>query len=97
MEVELSSFWFIGARPDPQLYLYAGILLVGCSAVLLYFLYLRLRDVGRTYIAYKLPIQLISDYLRLGPQYGWSPLPVYLVWPTAIVGWVLFFIGVTRL
>jgi hypothetical protein len=97
MEVELLSFSLISTQLGPQSYLYAGLLLVGCSAVLLSFLYVRLRDVGRRYIAFKLPIQLISDYLRLRPQYGWSPWPAYLVWPAAIAGWVLFFVGLTKL
>jgi len=96
MEHKLLSLSFIGAH-DPQWYLYTGVLLVGCSAALLYFLYLRLRDVGERYIAFNLPRRLVSDYLRLGPQYGWSPWPAYLVWPIAIAGWALFFFGVTKL
>ena len=93
MEFELSRLSFFG----PQSYLYAGVLLVGCSAAMLYFLYLRLGDAGRKYIAFELPARLISDYLRVRSQYGWSPWPAYLVWPIAIAGWALFFVGVTKL
>ena len=47
-----------------QLYLYAGVLLVGCSAAIHYFLYQRLRDTGRKYIAFNLVAVVLSDYLR---------------------------------
>ena len=97
MEFELFSVFLLGTLFSAQLYLYAGVLLVGSSAAILYFLYLRLRDTGRKYIAFNLPTQLLTDYLRVRSQYGWSPWPAYLVWPTAIAGWVLFIVGVTKL
>ena len=97
MASELLSLSSIGLYFGAESYLYSGILLVGCSAAMLYFLYARLRDIGRRYIAFKLPSKLISDYLRVRSQYGWSPWPAYLVWPTAVAGWALFFVGVTKL
>jgi hypothetical protein len=80
-----------------QFYLYAGILLVGCSAAIHYFLYLRLRDTGKKYVAFNLVSVVVSDYLRERQKHGWSPWPAYFVVPTAIVGFALFFVGVLRL
>jgi len=57
-----------------QFYLYAGILLIGSSAAIHYFPYLRLRDTGRKYIAFNLVAVILSDYLRERVKHGWSPL-----------------------
>ena len=80
-----------------QFYLYAGVLLVGCSSAIHYFLYQRFRDTGRKYIAFNLVAVVLPDYLRERSTRGWSPWPAYCVIPTAIVGFVLFVIGVVRL
>jgi hypothetical protein len=81
-----------------QFYFYAGIiLLVGCSAAIHYCLYLRLRDTGKKYIAFNLAYVVVSDYLRERSERRWSPWPAYLVVPTAIVGFVFFFVGVFRM
>jgi hypothetical protein len=97
MEPGAFGLLMYGPQFSAQLYLYAGVLLLGCSAAIVSFLYLRLRDTGRNYILLKLLTQVLGDYLRVRSQYGWSPWPAYLVWPTAIAGWVLFIVGVTRL
>src|SRR5262249_18112885 len=80
-----------------QFYLYAGILLIGSSAAIHYFPYLRLRDTGRKYIAFNLVAVILSDYLRERVKHGWSPWPAYCVIPAAILGLVLFSVGVFRL
>ena len=76
---------------DPALA--GGVLLLGCSAALHYVLYLRLRDTGRSYIAFNLLSTVLSDYLRLRSRQGWSPWPAYFVVPTAVAGFVLLFLG----
>jgi len=42
-------------------YIYAGIILIGCSAALHYFLYLSLREAGRNYIAFNWFRPFLSD------------------------------------
>ncbi len=83
-----------GARP----YLYSGIILLACFAIVHYYLYLRLRDTGyhKTIFDFLL-VEVPVDYLRLRAKYGWSPWPAYLMWPFLLIGAVLFVIGVSRL
>jgi hypothetical protein len=83
-----------GARP----YLYSGIILLACFAIVHYYLYLRLRDTGyhKTIFDFLL-VEVPLDYLRLRTKYGWSPWPAYLMWPFLLIGAVLFVIGVSRL
>ena len=80
-----------------EIYLYAGILLLGSSAALHYFLYLRLRDTGRNYIVFDWFWAVFSDYLRLRSKNFWSPWPVFLVALMMVAGFALFCIGVFKL
>jgi hypothetical protein len=87
-----------GSQHGVTLYLYAGIFLLACFAIIHYYLYLRLRDTGYSrHILKFLLVEIPVDYLRLRMKYGWSPWPVYLMWPALIAGIVLIVIGVFRL
>lgn len=88
---------FVGTRAITEFYLYAGVLLLGCSSAIHYFLYLRLRDTGRNYIMFNWLWPVLADYLGVRSKYGWSPWPVYLVLLTMVVGLVLLCVGVFRL
>jgi len=80
-----------------KLYLYAGIILIGCSAALHWFLYVNLRDAGRNYIAFNWFWPVLFDYFKLRSKHGWLRWPAYLVIPTLVLGLVLFVIGVSKL
>ena len=80
-----------------KIYLYAGVILLGCSAGLQYFLYLRLRDAGRNYIFFNWLATVLSDYLKLRSRHGWPRWPAYLVILTLILGLVLLVIAVEKL
>ena len=81
-----------------KFFLYSGMLLLAFFAVVHYYLYLRLRDIGYgKHIFNFLLVAIPVDYLRNRAKYGWSAWPAYLVWPLLIVGLVLFAIGVFRL
>ncbi len=80
-----------------KVYLYAGIILMGCSAALHYFLYLSLREAGRNYIAFNWFWPVLSDYLKLRSKHGWPRWPAYLVVLTLVLGLILFLFGVDKL
>jgi len=77
--------------------LYLGVLLVGSSSAILYYLYLRLRDIGKRYVAFNLFATISADYLRNRTKYGWPAWPVYLMWALLACGLLVFVIGVSRL
>jgi len=77
--------------------LYCGILLIGFSSSILYYLYLRLRDIGKHYVAFNLPQTISKDYLRNRTEFGWPAWPVYLMWAPLACGLVVFVIGVLSL
>lgn len=77
--------------------LYLGVLLIGSSSAILYYLYLRLRDIGKHYVAFNLPETISRDYLRNRTKYGWPAWPVYLMWALLASGLIVFMIGVFRL
>src|SRR6266481_4518622 len=79
-------------------YLYSGIALLACFAIIHYYLYQRLRDTGYnknifTFLLVEVPV----DYLRVRAKYGWSPWPAYLMWPFLLIGSALLIIGVFKL
>lgn len=79
-------------------YLYSGMFLLACFAIIHYYLYLRLRDAGHNkHILNFLLVEVPLDYLRVGAKYGWSPWPAYLMWLPLVLGLTLFVIGVFRL
>jgi hypothetical protein len=77
--------------------LYLGIFLIGFSSAIHYYLYLRLRDIGKTYVAFNLLAVVSKDYLRNRKQYGWPTWPAYLMWTLLLCGLVVFAVGVFRL
>jgi hypothetical protein len=79
-------------------YLYSGIALLTCFAIIHYYLYLRLRDTGYNKNIFNfLLVEVPIDYLRVRVKYGWSPWPAYLMWPFLLIGSALFIIGVFKL
>jgi hypothetical protein len=77
--------------------LYLGVLLIGFSSAIFYYLYLRLRDIGKHYVAFNLLVTISKDYLRNRIKYGWPVWPVYLMWTLLACGLIVFMIGVFRL
>jgi hypothetical protein len=49
--------------------LYLGVLLIGSSSAIHYYLYLRLRDIGKHYVAFNLLEVMSKDYLRNRAKY----------------------------
>lgn len=80
-----------------KMYLYAGIILIGCSAALHYFLYISLREAGRNYIAFNWFWPVLFDYFKLRSEHGWPRWPAYLVLPTVVLGLLLVLVGVVKL
>jgi hypothetical protein len=71
---------------------------LGSFAVVHYYLYLRLRDIGiRKHIFAFLLVEVPADYLRNRTKYGWSAWPAYLMWALLVSGLSLFVIGAFRL
>lgn len=76
--------------------LYLGVLLIGSSSAIHYYLYLRLRGTGKHYVAFNLLERVSKDYLRNRTKYGWPAWPVYLMWALLACGLIVFVIGVFR-
>ena len=91
------SVLVVASHAITEFYLYSGVLLLGCSSAIHYFLYLRLRDTGRNYVVFNCLWPVLADYLGIRSKYGWSRWPVYLVVLTMFTGLVLFCVGVFRL
>jgi len=87
-----------GIHNSASFYLYSGIILLACFAIIHYYLYMRLRDTGYDKTIFNfLLVEVPLDYLRRRMKYGWSPWPAYLMWPFLLIGCSLFVIGVFRL
>jgi hypothetical protein len=75
-------------------------LLIFTFSVLFVHIQFKMREVGyRTYPLFARPRDwgLPAEYLRIRKRRGWSPWPVYLMWPCLISGIVLLIVGVSRL
>jgi hypothetical protein len=86
------------ARHDPLAIL--GLLLVCTFAVLFTHVQFKMRAVGyKTYPAFARPYDwtLPAEYLKVRSKHGWSPWPVYLMWPCLVVGIIILVIGLFRL
>jgi hypothetical protein len=98
MEWELFETAIPGIPNGASFYLYGGIILLACFAIIHYYLYMRLRDTGYNKTIFNfLLVEVPVDYLRRRAKYGWSPWPAYLMWPFLLIGCCLFVIGVFRL
>lgn len=87
-----------GVHNAAAFYLYSGIILLASFAVIHYYMYMRLRDVGYTKTIFDfLLVEVPVDYLRLRTKYRWSPLPAYLMWVVLLAGCALLVTGVFRL
>jgi len=73
----------------------------GISGVFLAHIQLRLVKVGNK-VAYGKYLTrqnwaVPHQYLKIRTQHGWSPWPVYLLWPSAVIGIVCLVVGLFRL
>lgn len=94
----LATLLTIAVPAQAAPYLYGGVFLLACFAILHYYLYLRLRDAGlRKDISNFLLIEIPFDYWRLRAKHKWSPWPAILVWPALVGGLLLFALGIFRL
>jgi hypothetical protein len=80
-----------------ELVLYLGIFLIALSSAIQFYLYLRLRDIGKKHVTFNLLAVISPDYLRNRRPYGWPAWPVYLMWALLVRGLVVLAIGVSRL
>jgi len=90
------------ARHDPAVVV--GLALIGAASTLFFHVTLKLSRVGfRSYVVFKPPVVLAtnwaipSDYLKARRKYGWSPWPVYCLWPCLVVGLLCLVFGLFRL
>ena len=70
-----------------------GLLLVGLSSVLFMHIQLKMLKLGyKSYTFFKINPTAVNgwdmpaEYLRVRSKYGWSAWPVYLLWPSMLVG-----------
>jgi hypothetical protein len=82
----------------------AGLALIGTASTLFFQVTLKLSRVGfSSYVVFKPPLVLVSnwaitgEYLKLRRQYGWSPWPVYCLWPCLVAGIACLVFGLFRL
>lgn len=83
---------------DPMVVL--GFALLGTFSVLFVHILFKMRSVGyNTNPLFSRPSDwaLPAEYLKLRAQHGWSPWPVYLLWPSLILGIGSLVIGLFRL
>jgi hypothetical protein len=84
-------------RHDPLLTW--GLWLVAASLQLVIHIKHKLKDLGYQSIhpfPHPADWELATHYLEVRSNYGWSPWPVYLMWPCLVVGVVTLLIGLFR-
>jgi len=89
---------FYMASRDPFAIL--GLLLIGAFAVLFIHIQFAMKSIGyKTYplFAISKDWSLPSKYLKVRSKQGWSPWPVYLLWPCLGVGIIALVFGLFRL
>jgi len=101
MNDNLKMFLYM-VRHDPAVVV--GLALIGAASTLFFHVTLKLSRVGfRSYVVFKPPLVLASnwaipgEYLRVRRKYGWSPWPVYCLWPCLVGGIVCLVFGLFRL
>lgn len=69
-----------------------GLWLVAASLLLVFRIKHKMRDLDEAVHLFPHPAdwELPAHYLEVRSQYGWSPWPVYLMWPCQIVGVLTF-------
>lgn len=85
-------------RHDPTVV--AGFSLVGVAAVLFFHVLLQMDRAGLRSLSFFLPAKNWSvpvQYLKVRKQYGWSPWPVYLLWPCLLGGVACLVVGLFQL
>jgi hypothetical protein len=89
-------------KHDP--YVIGGLLLIGLASVLFMHIQLKMLKLGyKSYTFFKISPtatngwNMPSEYLRIRNKHGWSPWPVYLLWPSLVTGVAVFVIGLLRL
>jgi hypothetical protein len=86
------------ARHDPAAIL--GFVLIFAFGALFFHVQFKMQKAG--YKAYEVFVSsrewgLPAEYLRIRKQRGWSPCPIYLMWPCLLAGIVLLVVGLLRL
>jgi hypothetical protein len=101
MDENLKMFLFM-VRHDPVVVV--GLALIGTASALFFHAAVKLSRVGfRSSVIFKPPLILTSNwgiptqYLKLCRTHGWSPWPVYCLWPCLVVGIVCLVFGLFRL
>jgi hypothetical protein len=101
MNDNLKMFLYM-VRHDPAVVV--GLALIGAASTLFFHVTLKLSRVGfRSYVVFKPPLVFASnwaipgEYLKVRRKYGWSPWPVYCLWPCLVGGIVCLVFGSFRL
>jgi len=98
MDLEILGTGLTRIQHGAIFYLYSGMALLACFAIIHYYLYLRLRDTGYNKNIFNfLLVEVPVDYLRVRVKYGWSPWPAYLMWHFLLIGLALLVTGVFKL
>jgi hypothetical protein len=78
-----------------------GFVLIGAFAVLFIHIQFKMRGIGyKTYPVFSrglYDLSLPAEYLKVRAKHGWSPWPLYLMWPCLIVGLAALVFGLSRL
>ena len=81
-----------------------GLLLIGLASFLFMQIQLRMLKLGyKSYTFFRLSPtskngwDMPAEYLRVRGKQGWSPWPVYLLWPTLLGGLAALVFGMFRL
>ena len=78
-----------------------GFSLLGTSSILFFHIQLKMRSIG--YKIYPLFVQpyklweIPAKYLKICAKHRWSAWPVYLLWPSLILGIATLIVGLFRL
>jgi hypothetical protein len=73
-----------------------GFALMGTFAVLFVHVQFKMREIGYKIFTGPSDWILPAKYLKVRKQHGWSPWPVYLMWPCLIGGFAFLVIGLFR-
>ena len=74
----------------------AGLLLLAIAGALDFIVRLRLRGVGEKVVFWQGGTLDYSKYLKQCKRDGWSPLPVYLIFPMVLAGAASLIFGLFR-
>ncbi len=82
-----------------NLFFLLGLGLVAVFLLLLAYIKFKLKDSGygtASLFFHPRDWELPANYLRVQSKHGWSPWPVYLIWPCLVAGVVSLLVGLWR-